>query len=46
MDWGAPELYPTISSSFDKLMSGSLSVDDFLKQLQDVYGPFVKSLES
>ena len=46
VDWGAPELYPTISSSFDKLMSGSLSVDAFLGQLQDAYGPFVTSLES
>jgi len=45
VDWGAPELYPVISSSFDKLMSGSLSVDDFLGQLQNAYGPFVKSLQ-
>lgn len=46
VDWGAPELYPTISSSIDKLLAGSLSTDAFLEQLQDVYGPFVKSLES
>ena len=45
VDWGAPELYPTISSSFDLLMSGSMSVDAFLDELQNAYGPFVDSLE-
>ena len=45
VDWGAPELYPVISSSVDQLLAGSLSVDDFLGKLQEAYGPFVKSLE-
>ncbi|WP_424536983.1 extracellular solute-binding protein [Sphaerisporangium viridialbum] len=45
VDWGAPELYPTISSSFDLLMSGSMSVDAFLQELQNAYGPFVDSLK-
>lgn len=46
VDWGAPELYPVISSSFDLLMSGSLSTDKFLSELQAAYGPFVDSLEA
>lgn len=45
VDWGAPELYPVISDSFDLLMSGSLSPEKFAEQLQNAYGPFVDSLE-
>jgi raffinose/stachyose/melibiose transport system substrate-binding protein len=45
VDWGAPELYPVISSSFDLLMSGSMSPDAFLGAMQDAYEPFVESLE-
>ncbi|GAA2595227.1 extracellular solute-binding protein [Dactylosporangium fulvum] len=44
VDWGAPELYPTISRTFDQLMSGALSVDGLLAELQKSYGPFVESL--
>ncbi|MEV6923374.1 extracellular solute-binding protein [Dactylosporangium sp. NPDC051485] len=45
VDWGAPELYPTISRTFDQLMSGALSPEGLLGELQKSYGPFVESLE-
>jgi raffinose/stachyose/melibiose transport system substrate-binding protein len=45
IDWGAPDLYDAIKSSFESLASGSMSVDSFLSKLQDAYGPYVKSLK-
>ncbi|MDQ1750317.1 MAG: raffinose/stachyose/melibiose transport system substrate-binding protein [Pseudonocardiales bacterium] len=45
IDWGAPDLYDAIKSNFDKLASGSMSVDDFQSHLQDAFGPFVQSLK-
>ncbi len=44
VDWAAPALYDAIKASFDKLVSGSLSVDAFQAQLQKAYGPYVTSL--
>ncbi|MDX6229197.1 MAG: raffinose/stachyose/melibiose transport system substrate-binding protein [Frankiales bacterium] len=46
VDWASPGLYDAIKAGFDKLVSGSLSVDAFQSQLQAAYGPFVTSLSS